>query len=574
MIKQTLQPTIRVIEEVSEENLLEYSYHRKEYYAPQVRADGIGSRTITKRLHSNALVRRLDVVASASRADAALLANAGQVRLQEAAAGQTTVVVDFGTPRTVSSVGIADGPGAPNLKVLDVHLWDGVKFAPTALYSAAKNGTDNVTARLPSTAKIAIFPEVRTERLQITFVGTAEAAAVSTGVWVRLPDAPANLELRIDGAAPVWSAPGPAEPNTNGWSAAGTQTIELGPALTALTGDPTSDEEVDFQLVLSARVPGKLDLVEQTSSTSISYVYRIAFGAETRQVLDFTAEGPKVVSLAVPSWVESVEEVSFSVLGKLGNERVVPPIGPALATSLAGADRALGVAELVLDIDRAACVRLPTDSGLVELTAVRLPLTTDAAGAEARVLLLTPTATASSEPSVPIDGGVSQPVVITRAAAEQDPWLTFSFDAPPEIDPARPPWAAIIVGRGTLFWSLGQFTSPALALPIRRGPPNGPWQVLPSVISANRTFGGRVRMVGNAAPATPLAPLAITVGAAPATRVTPTAKGVRSTWKPPSAVAPTTRDGQKFIDLTITSHCAASLTLQDVDIIARRLPES
>ncbi|HET9933952.1 MAG TPA: hypothetical protein VFQ35_24780, partial [Polyangiaceae bacterium] len=215
----TLVGNLDAIQEASEFALFEQNLVYETLHAPLVRTDGISSRTVVKRLHRNALVRRLNYVVSAGRAAAALLANAGQVRLQESTPGLTQVVVDFGVPRTVASVGALDATGGPELKILSVSVWDGAKFLKTAHYSASwaqayQNGTvvDIVTASDPSTAKMAIFPEVRTERLLLVLVGEADAVAVSNNVWVRLPDAPTDLELRLDGAV-VWSAPGPAEPN-------------------------------------------------------------------------------------------------------------------------------------------------------------------------------------------------------------------------------------------------------------------------------------------------------------------------------------------------------------------------
>src|SRR5690606_3669123 len=99
---------------------------------------------------------------------------------------------------------------------------------------------------------------------------------------------------------------------------------------------------------------------------------------------EFTAEGVEEVVIPLPAWVDKVEEIRLTLTGTPPEERILPPVGPAIATLPASSTP---LADLMLDIDHAGAARLPAATGLTELTGVRLPLGAGADGAEVRVVI-------------------------------------------------------------------------------------------------------------------------------------------------------------------------------------------
>ena len=539
--------------------------------------DGIVSRTLPVALRRNALVERFDVQVRAQQADATMLASCAQVRTQEEGNGIVTAIADFGSPRTVIGVGaVADPAGA--ISIFVVTPWTGAEFAAKSAYAALSIASDAHTHETivrtaePSTPDEAIFPDVRTERLRISLITGVDSDTIAGRLWARLPDLPADLDLRIDGGPPVWTSAGPVQPGARGFDAQGRQTVPLAPALAALTGDPTRDEAVTFQVVLTSRVPGKLDLT--TGTTSVKYLARVDLGAEGQRQLTFDAEGLQALALALPSWVDTVERVSMTLTAKLPAERVIPPVGPP-AAPIPGDGGAATLAELVLDTDHAAAARLPMNTDLAEIVALRLPLRAAASGAEARVVLHE----AGSEPGALVDGGTSKPVILDEG--DEEAWTTFTLPRPVKLDPTAPPWAALVVSRGSVSWTLGTFATAGETNAIRRGPPAGPWRTLPSLLASVPTIGGRLRVVGRATDDRPVAPFLVNVqgaSAAAARQVatTPTAKGVRFEWRlssDPATVLPVTprvESGAKTVVLQVTSRVIGALTIRDVDVVATR----
>src|SRR5437879_896765 len=92
-------------------------------YGRQLKTDGITSATLEISLPKNAVVRKYDVMVSARRADATAVQNVAQVRTQDSTLG-TGIIVDFGTPRTVSAVSVP----AP-LQIVTIKTWMGTGFA-------------------------------------------------------------------------------------------------------------------------------------------------------------------------------------------------------------------------------------------------------------------------------------------------------------------------------------------------------------------------------------------------------------------------------------------------------------
>src|SRR5207253_2256227 len=159
----------------------------------------------------------------------------------------------------------------------------------------------------------------------------------------------------------------------------------------------------------------------------VHFVRRVLFGSESSKDFTFAGEGRTDVALAnLPSNL-TIEEVRFTASGTFPQERVLPPIGPDAA----------GLAELVADVNRAILARLRKQSGLAELTGVRLPLTAGADGAEAAVALWSNKSGSVDEPVDAIPQAVSTPVTLNAGAAAGEQWTTFAFPKPVAIDAAN-----------------------------------------------------------------------------------------------------------------------------------------
>jgi hypothetical protein len=541
-------------------------------YGPQLATDGITSATLDVTLAKNAVVRKYEVVVKALRADATLVQNVAQVRTQDSTIG-VAATVDFGTPRTVSAVRAPNG-----LQVFTVKTWLGNAFSNSAAYTAARvmsmiggpqAGQTVVEADPPSTPQTAILPsEVRTERLLVDMVGSANAGQISAGMAVVLPEAPQGLEVRIDGAQPVFTEAGPVSPgqgsalSDTAWNSAGERVVNLGSALAALTGDSIASGDVTFKVVLTSRVPAVLNVRLRPGGQDVHFIRRVQFGSDSNKDLVFESEGVTDVPLDSLPPNLTIEEVRFTASGTFPPERVLPPVGPDSS----------GVAELVADANRAVLVRLRKLTGLAELTGVRLPLRAGPGGAEAAVALWSNKTADVVEPLEAIPQAVTTPVTLNEGAEGTDEWTTFEFGQPAPIDRANPPWAALLVTRGELNCELAAFVSGGPVDPlgenvVRRGPPTGPWRPLPAPFLTGSTglgaARGRVRMIGHAAKDSPLAPVKVELpGNLFTAGLTPTAKGVQAVFQPPAPVA------QGEPTLRITNHSAGTLTIRDIDVVS------
>jgi len=539
-------------------------------WVPQKTVDGIASRTLEKTLGRNALVRRFDVVIRAVRAEATSLANSGQVRLQLESGTTKIVVVDFGVLRTVSGIGVT---GIPTIKVCTVYPWLGADFAEEHIYYEDCEAVD-IDSLAVVTAEENLF-EVRTERLKIKLQTSVDLDAIADNVFLEFPDLPADLDLRINNGPPVWLAPGAAQPDARGWSSDATQQVELAAALESLTGDPTDESALPLQMVLTSRIPASLELSEATSVTDISWLSRITFDGQAERILDFEAEGVIDLVLPLPSWVNTVEEVHFTLKATVPAERTLPPVGPDVALLGPGDGSAV---DLLLDVDHAAAARLPADTNLVELTGIRLPLAAGEDGAEVRVVLYDGTV---HSPTAAVEAASSTPVVLEAGDANAEgEWLTFTFPQPVAMPEDTVRWAVVVVSRGVVAWSLGDFPDEADVVPIRRGVPNGPWHSLPSLLPAGN-LGARIRQTGTADKETPVAPLLIEgVGTVSGGEIAalPTTKGARIVWTPlalpPSGprprLTPNASGGSKSMTLRITSRMIGRVTLSEVDVVATK----
>jgi hypothetical protein len=528
-------------------------------------ANGASSVELTPllRLPGNAVVPEgFKVTVRAGRAEWALAKSVGQLRQQGA-----SMVVDFGVLRTVAGVGVVD---ASKFQIVRVRQWTGTAFANPPVIGSAASST-------PQSGPAVLFPsQIRTERLQIDLASTDHA---SDALLIQLPDLPADLELRINGGAPVWAAPGPVIAGNRDWlpaadaSGLAHQEVNLSAALNALLADPTADitTGVDLHVVLSARVPGALAIDgPENADSGVSYLAQVALPPGAEQV-SFAEEGLKTVPLplSLPPWLKSVKTVKLTLAAKLPPERAVPPLGPDAEPVETGSS--VPLAEMALDPERAAAVELrvalppPAHQTyeLGELVAVRLPLRAGAGGAEVRALLL---AGDGGQPGAPIPSGASKPVELPPAAGVTgDVWSTFAFPRPVPLDPAQPPFVAILVTRGGVRWAL---TAEPAAGRAFFGPPDGPWQKLPGTIPAQ---GGRVRLVGHATPGRPVAPLEVGLAGGKArVPVTPMPKGVTVEVAGPVAIPADVQS--PAVALEVVGLTAGTVTLSGVVVTATRKP--
>lgn len=542
--------------------------------------DGVGTAALDLTFRRNTIVRQYDLqVQAAVAAGNSLARDLGQVRTSD---DRLAVVIDFGMPRTVKSVQAPAGTA-----IQQVSAWTGAKFADP-FYPE-----DGTTAG----SNQAVFAaEIRTDRLMLTLGQAIDSARAGELISLAIPDLPADLELRINDGPPVWSNPGPAQPDPSrttpspdGWNKDATRLVPLADALNTLLADPLADDDLACRLVLTSKVPGRLALSAATAAAArLSYIHRVRFGngSDTSTDLDFSAEGEQILTLAMPagSATRRIEALRLTALAKLPDSRTLPPLGPD-ARSVPNRSPAEPLAELALDSSHAACVRLDTQ-GLAQLSGVRLPLGCGADGAEVRVVLWQ--ADALGEPASAIDAGTSEIVTLSAGGSSgADDWHSFAFKTPIDLSRYPAPWAAVVVSRGTVLWRLsdaatvtaanapgtaGGAPSTPLEPPgatLRRGPASGPWRLLPALLRSTdghlMDARGRVRVTGLAGKTRPIAPLVVSlVGLGGSTvEVTPTAKGATVTLSFDPAPALAAGDPS----LRIVSRVAGTLTLRDVELI-------
>ena len=530
--------------------------------------DGVTSASVDISLPRNALVDEFKFLAQAQRVDSTQVQEVAQVR-SYSEGGNHEMVIDFGTPRTVSGVDLDADSGAAALNVLMVFSWLGSQFSPIPAYSRAAAG---------ATAS-AVFPELRTERLRVLLSRKLTEAELAN-VRLRLPEPPSGLEIRIDDAQPVWSHPEPVQPRANvsapdaaGWDTNSRRIVDLTAGLAALTGDPLAAEaDVTFKVTLSTKVPCRLALAVH-GTPQLRRIRRVQVDNDTTAELEFASEGQLDLALPLPAppagATRRIDEVRWLAVADLPTQRVLPPLGPPPAATAAEPV----LAELLVDAQRAAIVRLPAGSGLAELQAIRLPLRALGDAAEARVVLWA-VAEASSMPGQPLPQGASEPVTLTASAAEQ--WVSFPFKQAVPLGPGPMPWMALVVARGELSWALAQAAAAdGLAEQvIRRGPPNGPWRALPAPLqnaAGVLDARGRLRLVGVAPKDAPLAPLTLALAAdasgtaatgSAAIALTPTPKGA------PGVLVPTSPFNAAQPALNLVSRTAGSVQLREIDIIS------
>ena len=507
-----------------------------EYYgAPK--PDGVTEKSLAITLPRNAVVGKFEVVITAATAHAVTAGEAGQVRTTSGS-GATTVVIDFGTLRTVSAVGAPDGTF-----IRTVSSWIGTEFGSTPKF--ASEGSSYAT----------LSSEVRTERLQLVVSGSPSTEVLATGTVLVLPESPAGIEVRIDGAAPVFSHPAAVDPSDSTalsaqeWSSDSRRVVDLGPALAALTGNPLDESSVTFTATVTSRVPGVLDIELRSGGQDVRRVRRVSFNGQSSRDIVFEAEGTQTIAFdSLPNGLV-VNDVRMTMSGTPPPVRVVPPIGPDVPVP--------AFATFVLTPNRAACIRVPADSRLAELSGVRIPLAADAAGGEARVVLWKSKDLVDLSPAEPLENGASEPLTLDGT---DEQWRTFSWKKPIAFPPAYVLWAVLTINRGGATTVLADAAAGIGAERLLWGAPTGPWHDLPEALTSARA---RIRVVGKAKPDVPFPPLSIALaGTGASTSITVGPRGVAA------ALTGLAAPQSGVTSIVLTSHAAASVTLRDVDVVS------
>jgi hypothetical protein len=164
------------------------------------------------------------------------------------------------------------------------------------------------------------------------------------------------------------------------------------------------------------------------------------------------------------------------------------------------------------------------------------------------------------------------------------------FPKPVPIDATNPPYVALLVARGRVWWSFAKLPDPEAAsvvegsaadidqpagkVTLRVGAPTGPWRDLPALFASGgdafQLLGGNLRVIGHAPHGAPLAPLAITMG---------TAKGASAVPATPVAVTPTVKgapvvvasaldvSSDQQVLLNILSYIGGTITLKNLQVV-------
>ena len=504
-------------------------------------------------------------------------------QLRPSAGGGVGAVIDFGVARTVAAVAITDFES----DIGAAYRWLGASFDDESLLrpDIGFGGMRPLSA------------EVRTERLQLELDGATSLDEVRDRIAVQLPEIPADLELRIDGGAPIWTspgtvtqgeltesapslrlAPGKASNGATRWRADGevdlVQVIDLADVLNALLGDasaaPTDTREIT--VVLSARVPGAIALeTPPDPATLLRHRARIIDGfVDGRRDLNFATEGVQRIPITLPAGTLALHSASCTLVATVDATRTVPPVGPDASllppSSAPGGATTLPRAEFVLDAERSMALRLPDDHGINVLNAVRVPLRPDRSGCEVTAVLLSADAIDATAPGVQIEGAAGKPATVEPTANDSEQWVTLEFQTPVALPPERPTFVALHFARGSATMAAVETTgTPAEGVvAIWRGAPTGPWEALPDAAGL-QGFRGRLRLTGTARPDRPIAPLRVAIAREPTKNdgATPSPKGVPVEFIAPAGAAGT-------VQLNVVSLTPCTVSVRDVIVTVSR----
>ena len=523
-------------------------------------------------LPANAVVDALELVVTARRADEAVAGEVAELRGTSLGSNKHEIVVDFGTVRTVAAVRFSTGA-----YIHRVDAWNGTAF-PASTFDLPYNDPEPLPAgSIPNRTFARFTSERRTERLRITVSSQSTVAALLDALSVILPDSPKDLAITLDGGAPVFTLPGPAAKgagaalSADAWNSANKRLMVLTDAFKALTGNPLDGSDVEHELVLTSREAGILEIAEHRRV--IRRIRRARFGGTTTTTLSPDAEGLDELPLAAPDTPAGAvaEQVAFTLSGEFGPERRIPAIGPAEAPGLD--DPSAPLVSLDMSPERAMLLRVVPVTGLPALTGLRLPLVSGAEGAEVRLAPWSNAGPGRVQPAEAMPKLTGDPVVLDPGG---EPWQTYPFGGPLEIDPENAPWVAVLVTRGTA--SVGLSAEPAAAAvpgvdstpgPVvahetRVGPPSGPWRTLPALFGTPRFAGLRLpyRVIGEAGDTAVLTPLVVGAeGTAATLPIDPAPRGARFTLGGLATTAPR---------LSVTHFVGGEIDLADVDIIFDR----
>ena len=507
---------------------------------------------LTISLPGNAVVDALELRVTARRADEAQASDVAELRGTDIGAGVTEIVVDFGTVRTVAAVGFT-----VSCNIRQIDAWNGTQFPAFDTGRPYVNLVPLPAGNIPDNSFAVFTSERRTERLRIWVASTFGTAALLDALSLVLPDSPKDLSISLDGGPPVWTVPGPAAKGAgtgltaDAWNDQNQRLAVLTDAVRAITGNPLDDAVHSHELILTSREAGVLEIAEYRRE--IRYIRRARFGTATATTLDFGAEGVDILPLVAPGTPPGAiaAQVALGVSGKFGPERRIPPLGPDPAPGLD--DPALPLVALDLNIERAVLVRLDPVAGLPALSGLRLPLVAGPDGAEVRLAPWSNLAPGRVQPAAPLAKLIGDPVAMEPGTLG---WVGLNFGAPLVIDPADPPWVAVLVTRGSASVGLSATGQPVL----RVGPPSGPWRTLPDLFATAgyATLGLPIRVIGAAQTRADPAPLAFGIGAAAPQAIDPVPTGSRMVLTGLSTPAPA---------LVITHLAGGQIGLSDIDII-------
>jgi hypothetical protein len=493
--------------------------------APQ--PDGVTQKSLQIQLPRNAVVNKYEVVITAAQAKSVVAGAAGQVRSSAGA-----VVLDFGTPRTVAAIQAPE-----NVQITSVKAWTGTQFGDEKL----PTGTSRNFVILPS--------ELRTEKLQLGLSGNPSTQSLASDTLLEMPDSPAGLELRIDSGAPVFSQAAAVAPGAGEWDSNSQQVVDLGPALSALTGNPLDSSSATFTATLTSRVPGHLDLQPNAGGQDVLYVRRALFNGQSTRDLAFDAEGRQSLTLDNLPDDLTVRSVRFTTTGAPPPVRVVPPVGPDVPDP--------PFATFLLSAERAACIAFELDSRLADLTALRVPLAGDEVGGDAVIQLWRSKDLTDVSPTQEIDNTASDPITVDPG---DDAWRTFTWKKPPTLPKDCALWAVVTVSRGQLSMQLADAASGDGAKRLLWGSPSGPFHDLPDYLASAR---GRIRVTGKPRPDAAFAPLQVQIAhGATLSDVTPNPRGT------PTQITEAGIQQTGKTALVLTSYAQSTVSLRDIDVVS------
>ena len=467
---------------------------------------------------AGSLVGAASVTVTAEPAGRTAIENVGRVRAADGALATTKqLVVDFGGLRTVSSV---TAPSA----LTAVRPWTGTSFATDSLVPSVSTSDET-------------FTEVATERLLVEVAAATTPGAFAETGRVTLHDPPADVELLVGGER-VHIEPGP----VRGEHARLERTIDI----TAAVQRSVDAGVVPVPLELRSSVPANLSIAPGPGAHVLAHA--VAFSEGARRTVSTADEGVFTVELPLPPESDGwrIRQLRFDLQGDVGDRRVIPADGPAVAPG----------AEVVVDVDRPLAIRLPASTvrSLPVVDAVRLLVRPETAGELGGHLA--PEVSGPGGELVPGEPLADAALVATPVeVAPTSGWVTLPLARPVSLDPEEGVWVVVHAARGRVVLPLAvPSTAPpggAPAVDVVRLASNGRYRPLPAVTGIDTT-AVPIRIGGVPVPTAPVPAVEVVVdgsGLDPI-RLTPesTPQSFELAFDPPLVPA----DGHLDVHLTIT----------------------